>query len=101
MERLSTGLRINSAKDDAAGLAITSKMTSLSTLAKDFKDVEGVLKYSATSSSESVFTVTSDGTASPGSYSLNVTQLATAEKDRSVAFSGGDIRHVNPPVLLQ
>lgn len=28
MERLSTGLRINSAKDDAAGLAIASKMTS-------------------------------------------------------------------------
>ena len=28
MERLSTGLRINGAKDDAAGLAITSRMTS-------------------------------------------------------------------------
>ena len=28
MERLSTGLRINSAKDDVAGLAISSKMTS-------------------------------------------------------------------------
>jgi len=28
MQRLSTGLRINSAKDDAAGLAITNKMTS-------------------------------------------------------------------------
>ena len=28
MERLSTGLRINSAKDDAAGLAITTRMTS-------------------------------------------------------------------------
>ena len=28
MERLSTGVRINSARDDAAGLAITSKMTS-------------------------------------------------------------------------
>jgi flagellin len=28
MERLSTGLRINSAKDDASGLAISSKMTS-------------------------------------------------------------------------
>ena len=27
MTRLSTGVRINSAKDDAAGLAITSKMT--------------------------------------------------------------------------
>ena len=26
MERLSTGLRINSAKDDAAGLAISSRM---------------------------------------------------------------------------
>ena len=30
MERLSTGLRINSAKDDTAGLAISSKMTSQS-----------------------------------------------------------------------
>ena len=28
MQRLSTGLRINSAKDDAAGLAITNRMTS-------------------------------------------------------------------------
>ena len=28
MQRLWTGLRINSAKDDAAGLAISSKMTS-------------------------------------------------------------------------
>ena len=28
MERLSTGLRINSAKDDAAGLAISTRMTS-------------------------------------------------------------------------
>ena len=28
MERLSTGVRINSARGDAAGLAITSKMTS-------------------------------------------------------------------------
>ena len=28
MERLSTGVRINSAKDDAAGLAISSRMTS-------------------------------------------------------------------------
>ena len=28
MERLATGKRINSAKDDAAGLAISSKMTS-------------------------------------------------------------------------
>ena len=27
MERLSTGLRINSAKDDAAGLAIATRMT--------------------------------------------------------------------------
>jgi flagellin len=28
MERLSTGLRINAAKDDAAGLAISNRMTS-------------------------------------------------------------------------
>ena len=31
MERLSTGKRINTAQDDAAGLAIASKMTSRST----------------------------------------------------------------------
>ena len=30
MERLSTGLRINSAKDDAAGLAIATRMTARS-----------------------------------------------------------------------
>ena len=30
MERLSTGLKINSAKDDAAGLAISNRMTSQS-----------------------------------------------------------------------
>lgn len=30
-ERLSSGLRINSAKDDAAGLAISDRMTSRST----------------------------------------------------------------------
>ncbi|THB69423.1 MAG: flagellin FliC, partial [Gammaproteobacteria bacterium] len=28
MQRLSSGLRINSAKDDAAGLAISNRMTS-------------------------------------------------------------------------
>ncbi|MDI1294272.1 MAG: flagellin FliC, partial [Methylobacter sp.] len=28
MERLSSGLRVNSAKDDAAGMAISNKMTS-------------------------------------------------------------------------
>ena len=34
MERLSTGKRINTAQDDAAGLAIASKMTSATTCAK-------------------------------------------------------------------
>jgi len=85
MERAKAGLSIKVSKIGD----IKSKLTSLSTLAESFKDVEGVLKYNATSSAESVFTVTSDGTASPGSYSIDVTQLATAEKDRSVAFSGG------------
>jgi flagellin len=31
MERLSTGMRINSAKDDAAGLAISSRMSAMVT----------------------------------------------------------------------
>jgi flagellar hook-associated protein 2 len=85
MKRAKAGLSIKVSKIGG----IKSKMTALETLAKTFKDVEGVLKYTANSSSESVLTVTSDGTASPGSYNLDVTQVATAEKDRSVAFSGG------------
>ena len=41
MERLSTGIRINSAKDDAAGLAISSKMTSQRSKMKNCRAGQG------------------------------------------------------------
>ena len=48
MERLSTGLRINSAKDDAAGLAISSRMkaavSGLEMAAKNANDAISMLE---------------------------------------------------------
>ena len=48
MERLATGLRINSAADDAAGLAIASKMTSqingLDQAGRNINDAIGLLQ---------------------------------------------------------
>ena len=48
MERLSTGLRINSAADDAAGLSIASKMTaqinSLDQAGRNINDAIGLLQ---------------------------------------------------------
>lgn len=85
MERSKQGLDIKMSKIGE----IKSRLTTLKSKATDFKEIEGVIKYTATVSDSDVMTVTTDGTASPGSYALDVTQLATAEKDRSAAFGGG------------
>ena len=90
MQRAKMGLDIQLSKIGG----IKSALETLKTKAEEFKDLEGVLKYTSTSSDEAVLTVTSDGEASPGSYALNVTQLAQGEKDRSVAFSGGALDEV-------
>jgi len=49
MERLSTGKRINSAKDDAAGLAITSKMTAqIKGMTQGIRNANDGLSYAQT-----------------------------------------------------
>ena len=56
MERLSTGLRINSASDDAAGLAISTKMTSqirgLDTAARNANDAISMIQVADGAASE-------------------------------------------------
>ena len=67
--------------------SIMSKLTALGDAAKDLSTVGGVLAYSASSSDESVFTANATGEAAAGSYQLDVTSLAVAEKDRSAVFT--------------
>lgn len=45
--------------------------------------------YTATSSNEESFTATANSTAVPGTYNIEVVQLASAEKLRSVDYSAG------------
>ena len=66
---------------------ISSKLGSLKTLMEDFQDVGNILALSTTTSDEDVLTATANGEATAGSYSLNVTSVARADKDRSVGYS--------------
>ena len=67
--------------------SIMSKLKALGDAAKDLSTVGGVLAYSASSSDENVFTATATGEAAAGSYQLDVTSLAVAEKDRGALFT--------------
>ena len=59
MERLSTGSRINSAKDDAAGLAISNRMTS---------QIRGMAKAIQNTNDAISMTQTAEGAYNPGTY---------------------------------
>ena len=58
--------------------------------ASELQDLDTFQAYSATSSNESLFTVNADSTAVPGSYAIEVQQLASAEKARSAFFAASD-----------
>ncbi len=66
---------------------IMSALKKLGDAAEDLSTVSGVLAYGASSSDESVFTANATGEAMAGSYELDVTSLAVAEKDRSASFT--------------
>jgi flagellar hook-associated protein 2 len=51
------------------------------------KDADAFKTYTASSSDESVFTASADSTAATGSYNVNVTQLAQANKLASMRFA--------------
>jgi flagellar hook-associated protein 2 len=67
--------------------SLISKMDTLKTTLESLEENKDVLALSATSSDEDVLTVLADGDSSPGTYNINVTSLASSEKDRSDMFA--------------
>ncbi|PIE17279.1 MAG: hypothetical protein CSA66_06160 [Proteobacteria bacterium] len=66
---------------------VKSALSELDSLMKDMKEVSNVLSFSASSSDEDVLTAAIEGAASAGTYGIDVSELAAAEKDRSAALS--------------
>jgi len=67
--------------------AIKSATNGLITAMKDIDTAKELLTVKATSSDTDAFTATADGTAVVSNYNVVVSQIATAEKNRSAAFS--------------
>lgn len=70
--------------------SLTSELQSLSDKFEELSEISKLLAYTASSSDEETFTASADGTAAPGTYDIEVSRLAVAEKDRSVAFASAD-----------
>lgn len=66
---------------------LESLFTQLQTDATSLANQNNILSATTTSSNTNVLTATSSGATQPGSYVLNVTQLATAQSSRSQSFS--------------
>lgn len=73
---------------------IKSKLGDLQTALADMRSLDEILSLSGASSNEDTVGVSANTDASPASYSLEVTQLATAEKNRSTAYASaaGEVR---------
>jgi flagellar hook-associated protein 2 len=75
---------------------LTSALDTYRTAIKDMNTATGFSGLTSTSSSESTATVTVDGTASAGSYTLVVDKLATSSKVTSGVIAGKATAVVNP-----
>ncbi|MGC8482834.1 MAG: flagellar filament capping protein FliD [Thermodesulfobium sp.] len=67
--------------------SLESLFTQLQTDATSLANQNNILSATTTSSNTNVLTATSSGATQPGSYVLNVIQLATAQSSRSQSFS--------------
>ena len=85
MERLSTGKRINSAKDDAAGLAIASSMTS---------QIRGMSQAIRNSNDGISFAQTAEGALS------EVTNMLLEERIPTVFLRAAEIRGQSEPLKI-
>jgi flagellar hook-associated protein 2 len=74
---------------------LTSALDTYRTAIKDMNTSTGFSGLTSTSSSENTATVTVDGTASAGTYTLVVDKLATASKTTSGVFTGKSAAIVN------
>jgi len=85
---------INKLKGQKAGVQsqiskvgeIKGKMNELKDFLEEFNTDASVLSYTGSTTDEDVLTVDTSGEALPGTYEIEVTQLAKAEKNRSAAF---------------
>ncbi len=66
---------------------LASKLSDLQKMAEDMSKTSNVLAYKLGLGDEDVLGATADGSASAGRYDVEITRLATAEKNRSVAFA--------------
>lgn len=66
---------------------LSGKLADFKKLAEDLKETGNVLAYTATIGDEDLFAATTDGAAPAGEYEVEVSQLARAEKDRSVGYA--------------
>jgi flagellar hook-associated protein 2 len=63
--------------------SLIGKLSTLKTTLEELEDNKDVLALTASSGDEDMVTVTANGASSPGNYALDVTSLASAEKNRS------------------
>ena len=87
-----TNARLNSRETDldselSAFGTLKSALSSFQSSVTKLEDESAFLVYSATSSNEEAFTATANSKAVPGTYNIEVVQLAKAEKLRSVDYT--------------
>lgn len=78
---------------------IASKLAELKTMATDMAKTSNVLAFTVAVGDEDVLGATAEGESSAARYDVSVTQLARAEKDRSVGF-GSSLSEVKAGKLL-
>ena len=88
IQRAQTQQREAEAEISALG-RLSTDMGALSKQVEGLSDLASFLSYATTSSNESAFTATADGTATAGNYAIEVTSLARPEKNRSASFTDG------------
>jgi len=69
---------------------LKSGLSQLQGATEALRDASDFLSFSATSSNQETLSVSAADTAAPGSYNVEVTQLAQAQQVRSAGFSGSD-----------
>lgn len=79
--------------------SLKSALEAFQTAAAALNNTNTFMGLTAASSMESVVKTTSDNTASPGSYALNVTQLATPSKVASKLFTSGTASAISSGTL--
>ncbi|MEZ5499548.1 MAG: flagellar filament capping protein FliD [Steroidobacteraceae bacterium] len=93
-ERAPVATRLDQQKADAeATISALGKLKgvlgALQSIAKKFDSIENFTPFTAVSGNENIFTAIAAPTVSAGSYAIEVTQIAAAQKLASGSFAGG------------